>query len=161
MATIPQPLTSSEIREGIAVRMVAAASDLDEPVRLLLKNAIAQSLTKTCSLNSTAYSKFSAKWKLDYEAMKSGLAARWWVDYALDDFGRVTSGGIGGNLGLRRQETVSGLKEGTIEEMPPDKFRRETAQPVPAATVIKPADPNANQPGMSHAKRNDGRRRDV
>lgn len=111
-----------------------------------LKLAIEESLAKTCSLNRTMYAKFSASWTLGIA--DGPLAARWWVDYILDDFGRLTVGGIGGSLGQpRNAETFTG----EIEEMPPDKFRRETSQPIPAPVVVKPKE--TNRLGLTHAQR--------
>jgi hypothetical protein len=105
------------------------------------------------------YSKFSAKWSLNYRETPMGLKASWWVDYVLDDFGRETRGGIGGNIGF--PETVAPNKfEGVIEEMPPDKFRRETKQPIPAPVVVKKPDPQQSGT-VSRSKRGQGKRRDV
>lgn len=152
--TTPQPLTSEEIKEGITVRICAA---LPDDVAPQLKDAIYASLGRTCSLNSTMYSKFKAKWMLGYVTSPK-LVAYWWIDYELDDFGRVTRGGIGGNIGPHDGEHCLTL-EGTIEEMPPDKFRRETRQPVPSPAVIKKPDPN--QSTMSKSVRGQGKRRDL
>jgi hypothetical protein len=41
--------------------------------------------------------------------------------------------------------------EGTIEEVPPDRFRRETDQPIPKPTELKPPDPEKST--MSWAQR--------
>ena len=55
---IPQPLTGTEIKRGIAVRMTR---DLPEDVREPLKDRIIEGLGKTCSLlGHTAYAKFKA-----------------------------------------------------------------------------------------------------
>ena len=151
----PQPLNSMEIREGITVRICAA---LPENIGAQLKDSIYKSLGNTCSLNSSMYSKFSAVWSVNYRETPKGLKASWWIDYKLDDFGRQTVGGIGGNFG--NPETLGPEKfSGSIEEMPPDKFRRETKQPIPAPEVIKKPDPN--QVGMSQARKGPCKRRDV
>lgn len=151
---IPQPLTSEEIIEGIAVRIVGAAQ---VKAYELLGAAIRASLAQTCSLNRSVYSKFSAKWWIEFSETEIGLRAKWWVDYALDDFGRVTRGGIGGRIGVLTEEHYR--VEGEIEEMPPDRFRRETKQPIPAAQVIKPKDPNLL--GMTHSQRVSVKRKDA
>lgn len=159
--SIPQPLLSQEIQEGIATRIAQAIPDLDEPVREAVKQAIMVSLTKTCSLNRTVYSKFSATWKFGSLVRDGKFCARWWVEMALDDFGRVTKPAIGGVLGPAHVDEIAMDVEGTIPEMPPDKFRRETQQPVPSPTVLKKPNSDANQATMSHTPRGPGRRRDV
>jgi len=156
--TTPVPLDSSEIAEGIAVRMISSIADLEEQDREVLKPAIMASLAKTCSLNRAVYSKFSAKWRLSYGFLKDSLLAKWWVDYELDDFGRVTKGGIGGNIG--NPEEGAGFRiEGSIDEMPPDKFRRDTKQPIPLPQVVKK--PETNQIGLTHSRRGEGKRKDA
>lgn len=154
----PLPLVSEEIREGIAIRIVGSIPELDETDREALKAQIYESLGKTCSLNRTVYSKFNAKWRLSYGFKDDSLLACWWVDYELDDFGRVAAGGIGGNIGNPPEGSGFSLS-GIIEEMPPDKFRRETKQPIPAAQVIKPKEQSLV--GMTHSQRGPGKRRDV
>jgi hypothetical protein len=156
-ATTPQPLNSDEIREGISVRIAQAIAELDDPIRELVKQAIFLSLGKTCSLNGTAFSKFSATWKFRHAVVKGQLQAKWWVDYVLDDFGRLTVGGIGGNIGDPGEDAE--IAEGLIQEMPPDRFRRETKQPIPAPQVVKAPEPN--QIGMSKAWKGQGKRREV
>lgn len=146
---IPHPLTSEEIAEGIAVR-ISADAEVEDRDREPLKLAIMTSLTKTCSLNRTVYSKFSASWRMNYGYKGDTLLARWWVDYELDDFGRVAKGGIGGNIG-NPPEGAGVISEGKIEEMPPDRFRRETKQPIPAPQVVKPKD--QNQLGVTRSPR--------
>ena len=92
---IPQPLTGTEIRKGIAVRMTQG---LPADVQEALREQIIAGLGKTCSLlPSSAYAKFSAGWRLTFGLdAKGSLLSEWWVDYQLDDFGRVTKGAIGG-----------------------------------------------------------------
>lgn len=107
---IPQPLSGDEIREGIATRMAAE-----------FKDAVLKSLARSCSFNHTSFPKFSAKWN---------------VEYRLDDYGRITHGAMPGTLGeplFDQGEQVSG----EIPEVPPDQFRRETQQPIPAPQVIQ------------------------
>ena len=153
---IPQPLTGTEIKLGIAVRMTL---DLPEDVRDPLKERIIEGLGKTCSLlGHTAYAKFKAKWSITLWNEGNKTFAKWWVDYELDDFGRVTKGGIGAgdNCIDGTQVTVVG---GTIDEVPPDRFRRETDQPIPKPTEIKPPEPEKST--FSRSTRGNGRRRQV
>lgn len=152
---IPQPLTGTEIKRGIAVRMTR---DLPENVREPLKDRIIEGLGKTCSLlGHTAYAKFKATWTLSWWMEKNEVRSNWWVDYYLDDFGRVTHGGIGD----RDSRVVDGghLTEGIIEEVPPDRFRRETDQPIPKPTELKPKDQDKST--FSKSIRGSGKRRDV
>ncbi len=157
---IPQPLTSEEIREGLALRMSAMVPDLTEDEARELKGQIERSLEKTCSLNRSMYSKFKASWRIWHGWKEHGtqFGCWWWVDYELDDFGRVTKGGIGGKVSFGG-EHVGIMIEGSVDEMPPDRFRRETRQPVPQPTVIKKPEPN--QGGMSHTPRGAGKRKDA
>ena len=122
---IPMPLSSDEIKFGIAKKMAAE-----------FETEVLKSLGRTCSLNHTSFSKFSAKWSIAFH---------------LDDFGRVTEGVIGGAVGEPIPEAEAETIEGAIEPMPPDKFRRETTQPIPAPQVVqqKPA-PDG---GMTRAPR--------
>jgi hypothetical protein len=151
---VPLPLSSAEIKEGITDRICAA---LPDEIANALKIPIRLSLDKTCSLNATSYTKFKAKWKVEYRVADE-LCAKWWVDYELDDFGRPTVGGIGGHVGDKPGALYEEIT-GTIEEMPPDKFRRETGQTIPAPTVVKKPDPQ--QLGVSKSLRGSGKRRDV
>lgn len=150
----PQPLTGTEIKRGIAVRMTQG---LPADVAETLRDKIIDGLGKTCSLlPSSAYAKFKANWRLEYSL--SGLGGKWWVDYELDDFGRVTRGGIGGKIG-ELDEGSSLFRGGTIEEVPPDRFRRETDQPIPKPTELKP--PDQEKSTFSKAMRGSGKRREV
>lgn len=156
MSTVtPQPLTGTEIKRGIAVRMT---QDLPADVQESLREQIIAGLGKTCSLlPSSAYAKFKAEWKLGYVATPK-LRAYWWVDYNLDDFGRMTMGGIGGHFG----DSTCGegkLLSGTIEEVPPDRFRRETDQPIPKPVDLKPQ--TQEKSSFSKSIRGSGKRREV
>ena len=108
---IPIPLNSDEIKFGIDKKM-AAEFEIE----------VLKSLGRTCSLNHASFSKFSAKWSIYFH---------------LDDFGRMTDSFIGGAVGEPTPEAEGGKIEGAIEEMPPDKFRRETTQPIPAPHVVQ------------------------
>jgi hypothetical protein len=127
--TTPQPLTGEEIRKGIAARI--AASVPPEHFENI-KEIIYDGLGKTCSLeSSTCYSKFKADWKTGLNDDESEFL--WWVNYELDDFGRISRGGIGYWNGTSITELISGK----IDECPPDKFRRETDQPIPKSVELK------------------------
>lgn len=151
----PQPLSGTEIKRGIAIRMTQG---LPADVCDTLREKIIEGLGKTCSLlPSSAYAKFKAKWNLGYLRGEE-LTALWWVDYELDDFGRVTKGGIGGRVGNpdgQRCNTV----EGIIDEVPPDRFRRETDQPIPKPTELKMTEQEKST--FSKAMRGSGKRREV
>lgn len=155
LTSLPQPLTGTEIKRGIAVRMTQGLpADVAEP----LKNEIIAGLDKTCSLlPSSAYAKFKASWKLDWWKERDDIQFSWWVDYELDDFGRVTKGGIGGPILGRRGDAVS--LTGEIAEVPPDRFRRETDQPIPKPTELKPLEEQKSS--FSKAMRGSGKRREV
>jgi hypothetical protein len=153
--SIPQPLTGDEIKKGIAVRMT---QDLPAAVQEALREQIVSGLGKTCSLlPNSAYAKFKAEWRLGYVQTPEFMAS-WWVDYELDDFGRVTKGGIGGSVGNPDgQHCIA--SSGTIDEVPPDRFRRETDQPIPKPTELKK--PDAEKSTFSKSLRGQGRRRQV
>jgi hypothetical protein len=169
---VPQPLSGEEIRKGIASRI---SSEVPEEHAEAVKEIVYLGLAATCSLeSSTAYSKFKASWKLAFSAprvpaidgMNNGLAVCWWVDYELDDFGRITKGGIGGNTSNSKFRICNQLAvmelphiEGEIPEVPPDRFRRETSQPIPKPRELKQPDPQ--QSSLSRAVRGQGKRRDV
>lgn len=153
---IPQPLNGTEIKKGIAVRMTQG---LPSDVQEALREQIISGLGKTCSLiPSSAYAKFTAKWTLTWCKPADFIVASWWVDYELDDFGRITKGGIGDY-----QHNVDGdvvqVLTGIIDEVPPDRFRRETDQPIPKPTELKPAD--AEKSTFSRSIRGSGKRRQV
>ena len=152
---IPQPLTGTEIKLGIAVRMTR---DLPEDVREPLKERIIEGLGKTCSLlGHTAYAKFKARWELVWWKEGEKLLVSWWTEYDLDDFGRVTSGAIGEKRDFT-SNTVN-ICRGTIDEVPPDRFRRETDQPIPKPTELKPKEQGNST--FSKSIRGSGKRRDV
>lgn len=152
---IPQPLTGTEIKKGIAVRMTQGLpADVAEPLR----EQIIAGLGKTCSLMpSSAYAKFKATWTLCWVRSGDEILANWWITYELDDFGRKTAAGIGdlrhaiGDIG----EELSGV----IDEVPPDRFRRETDQPIPKPTELKPPEPEKST--FSKSMRGAGKRRTV
>ena len=153
--SIPQPLSGAEIKLGIAVRMTQG---LPDEVADTLKEKIVAGLGKTCSLlPSSAYAKFKATWRLDWWKEGDSIQFSWWVDYELDDFGRVTKGGIGGPIIGRRGDALS--LSGEISEVPPDRFRRETDQPIPKPTELKPADQEKST--FSKSMRGSGKRKEV
>ena len=153
---IPQPLNGNEIKRGIAVRMTQG---LPPDVTEALRDQIIAGLGKTCSLMpNSAYAKFKATWEMSwwYDDLHM-LRCSWWVDYELDDFGRVTKAGIG-----QRPAWIPShisLTKGVIEEVPPDRFRRETDQPIPKPTELKAPEPEKST--LSQAVRGQGRRRTV
>ena len=153
--SIPQPLTGTEIKKGIAVRMT---QNLPADVQESLREQIIAGLGKTCSLlPNSAYAKFSADWKLAWWKDEVNTKAAWWVTYRLDDFGRVTIGGIGDRL-FEAPEGID-ANMGTIDEVPPDRFRRETDQPIPKPTELKK--PDAEKSTFSKSLRGQGKRRQV
>ena len=152
--TIPQPLNGMEIRKGIAVRMTQGLpADVAEPLR----EQIIAGLGKTCSLlPSSAYAKFKAKWTLFYWKEKESLIANWWVEYELDDYGRVTKGAIG-KRDIAPDPSRAICHSGVIDEVPPDRFRRETDQPIPKPVELKQPEPEKST--MSRAIKGTGKRR--
>lgn len=154
--TLPQPLTGTEIKRGIAQRMTQG---LPAEVAETLREQIIAGLGKTCSLlPSSAYAKFSADWKFAWWNYEGRTLASWWVNYKLDDFGRVTNGGIGERYPVEGFHVYTEL-EGIIEEMPPDRFRRETEQPIPKPTELKPQEQDKSS--FSKSMRGSGKRRQV
>lgn len=148
--TIPQPLNGNEIKKGIAVRMTQG---LPEDVSESLREQIVAGLGKTCSLMPTsAYAKFKGSWVLAWWWEGNRLIANWWVKFILDDFGRLTMGGIGDSA--TEPPSNAAYSEGTIDEVPPDRFRRETDQPIPKPTELKPPEPE--KATMSHSQRGKG-----
>ena len=149
---IPQPLTGVEIKVGLSLRISNTVPGLSEKQNKELRDAVYKSLSNTCSLNEASFTKFSAKWtvKRDKDAFS------WWVDYELDDFGRPISGGIGGNIG--KVSIKAEVLHGSVDVMPPDKFRRETEQPIPAAQVVKPKT-KPNELGIARSHRMQGSRK--
>lgn len=154
--SIPQPLTGDEIKKGIAVRMT---QDLPADMQEALREQIIAGLGKSCSfLPSSAYAKFKATWRLAYWTTSEGIGGNWWVDYELDDFGRVTKGGIG-DVDQYIHPSGSTIVQGVIDEVPPDRFRRETDQPIPKPTELKK--PDAEKSTFSKSLRGQGKRRQV
>lgn len=152
---IPQPLNGTEIKKGIAVRMT---QDLPPDVTESLCEQIIAGLGKTCSLlPSSAYAKFKAGWKLAWWRDEEAILCAWWVEYELDDFGRVTRGGIGNATIAIPPEAPFTL--GVIDEAPPDRFRRETDQPIPKPIELKPSEPEKST--FSRSTRGSGKRRTV
>lgn len=153
--SIPQPLGGAEIKKGIAVRMT---QDLPADVAESLREQIVAGLGKTCSLHPNfAYAKFKAEWTLSWWRKDSEIQANWRVGGSLNDFGRVTPFGIGDQI-LQIPESAS-RSQGMIEETPPDKFRRETDQPIPRPTELKPPEPEKST--FSKSTRGGGRRSQV
>lgn len=151
---IPQPLTSTEIRTGLSLRIAACVPSISPEKSKELRDAIFRGLHNTCNLNEASYAKFSAKWTVrEYEG-----AYLWWCDYTLDDFGRQIKGGIGGKCGAVRESFPPDAPSytGSVEEMPPDRFRRETEQPIPQAQVVKKK--NDEGLGLSRAQKRGGKR---
>lgn len=157
IATAPKPLNGTEIKKGIAVRMTQG---LPEDVAGPLKEQIIAGLGKTCSLMpSSAYAKFKAKWEIHYWSITphtENYESSWWVDYELDDFGRITKGGIG-KIVENGHNSVH--LSGTIDEVPPDRFRKETDQPIPKPTELKPTEHEKST--LSKSVRGRGKRRQV
>ena len=153
--TVPQPLNGDEIRKGIAARI---AVEVPEEHAEAIREIVYRGLAATCSLESSAaYSKFKADWLLSWWVEKGQVCAEWWVNYELDDFGRVTKGGIGSKP-QTVPEKVNTLA-GDILEVPPDRFRRETNQPIPKPRELKP--PEQQQTTLSRSIRGQGKRRNV
>ena len=151
---IVQPLNGEEIRKGIAARI---SQSLPVDVQDSLRQQIYDGLQKTCSLNpNLAYAKFKSKWTLTWWKVNREVHSNWWVDYQLDDFGKVTSGGFGDKRKAPSSsaETVTG----EIDETPPDRFRRETDQPIPKPIELKPAEEKST---FSKSLKGSGKRRSV
>lgn len=153
---IPQPLSGMEIRKGIAVRMTQG---LPLDVAEALREQIVTGLGKTCSLMpNAAYAKFKATWELAWWNYEGKLLSSWWVSGSLDDFGRITPFGIGRKMSVEGFQGYTEIK-GTIDEVPPDRFRRETDQPIPKPTELRLPEPEKST--MSKSIRGQGKRRTV
>jgi len=153
--TIPQPLGGNEIKKGIAARMTQG---LPPDIAEALREQIIAGLGKTCSLiANAAYAKFKASWSLSWWRAGEEIRSHWWVDYVLDDFGHITRGGIGHRVPVMPKSAVT--TSGVIEEVPPDRFRRETDQPIPKPTELKPPEPEKSR--FSRSTRGSGKRRQV
>jgi hypothetical protein len=154
-ATIPQPLTGVEIRQGIATRMT---KELPEEAREKWRDDIAERLSKVCSLTpAAAYAKFSATWHLEWWLTKDTVMASWWVRGTLDDYGRQTPFYM--DLIWEGTPDDSVMLDGEIPFTPPDKFRRETDQPIPKPVELKGQEPEKGS--FSRAAKGDGKRRMV
>lgn len=137
--TVPQPLTGMEIRKGIAARVSA---EVPKEYAEAVKESIFQGLGKTCSLESSCcYSKFKADWNVACWREDEKIEVSWWIQYELDDFGRVTRNRMGNFMG--RPLNVEEFS-GSIPEVPPDRFRRETEQPIPRPVELKKPEPEAS-----------------
>lgn len=159
-ATIPQPLNGTEIKKGIAVRMTQGLpDDVREPIR----EQIAAGLGKTCLLQlNVCYSEFVAVWKLAWRKSQTGTDVFFWVNYELGNYGQWTKGAIGSwpidNMdGCEHCEGTINAKE--PDGAPPDRFRRETDQPIPKPTELKPSD--SEKSTFSRSIRGQGKRRQV
>ena len=131
--------------------------NLPEDVQEPLREQIIQGLGKTCSLMpNSAYAKFNDKWDMTWWRNGEEVKAGWWVTYELDDFGHVTRGGIGENATAPDNSTRI---TGVIEEVPPDRFRRETDQPIPKPVELK--NPEPEKSSFSRSVRGSGKRREV
>ena len=155
--TIPLPLSGTEIKLGIAVRMTR---DLPEDVREPLKDRIIEGLGKTCSLlGHTAYAKFKATWKLNLVERRHDRDSCRLVGHLR--FERFWTRHIGRNRRVRLTPPDESqiISHGTIDEVPPDRFRRETDQPIPKPTELKPKEHGDST--FSKSIRGSGKRRDV
>jgi len=139
---VPLPLSSIEIKDGIAsfIRQAGVPESAAAQIR--------QGLNRTCSLNRQCYSKVTVGWKI--------VAGEWKIEYQLDDFGRITNGFLNGKLVDCDNLEASGV----IEPMPPDRFRRESEQPIPAPTVVQ-TKPDDKAHTFSQSIRGRGKHRDV
>ena len=153
--TIPQPLNGGEIKRGIAARMTL---DLAPEISESLREQIVFGIGKTCSLNPNfAYAKFKATWDLTWWKVGAEIHAHWWVTGELNDFAKMTPFGIGDRRRAPAKDAVT--TSGEIAETPPDRFRRETDQPVPKPTELKPPEPEKST--FSRSTRGGGNRRRV
>ena len=127
----PEPLTSDEIKEGIAFKVA---------------EAVHAALNSHCALYGKSYGKFSAHVR---------------VEFRLDDFGRVVEGVREGTVVGDEGPADSGAAIQTlrveIPETPPNQFRRETQQEVPALNTAK-GSKGREQAGMVTRAQRGGRR---
>jgi len=124
---IPQPLSGDEIKIGIGKFVLAAGAPE------FIADSIRIGLNGTCLLNGCAYSKVKIDWKV--------VAGEWRVDYELDDFGRVARGMMNGKLPAEFEDFDL---RGSIEPMPPDRFRRESEQKIPIPTLVNKQNEESN-----------------
>lgn len=151
----PQPLNGAEIKKGIAVRMTKdfPANEWED-----MREKIFQGLGKTCTLVAgAAYAKFKGDWTMTRWTDSGITHMCWWVEGTLDDYGRITKF----SMGDRRLTPPEGAVTvaGTIEYTPPDKFRRETDQPIPKPTELR--NPESSTSTFSRSTRGPGRPRKV
>jgi len=133
VATIPKPLSGDEIKSGIAFMMT---SRLPGEAREQIRSQIEFGLRKCCSVTpGMAYSRFSAEWTMTWWRDGEQHRANWWVTAQLDDYGRLTPMSIGETQYEESKHAAS--LSGEISFTPPDRFRRETSQSVPAAVELK------------------------
>jgi hypothetical protein len=153
--TIPQPLTGSEIKRGIAVRMTM---ELPDESREDARENITAALGKVCTLTpNSAYSKFRAEWKLQWWIHEDKVRFRWEIRGTLEDYGRETPFSFMSGWVDVTEDHVEVV--GEIPFTPPDKFRRETDQPIPKPTELKPPEPEKST--FSKSMRGGGNRRQV
>lgn len=102
---LPNPLTDSEIKDGIAYKVA---------------QAVRESLDTTCHLFGKSYPKFRAKIRIEYD---------------LEDFGRDVQGVREAKVddGDTFDTPVSTVLDVEIPYTPPNQFRRETEQAIPTA----------------------------
>ena len=100
---LPNPLTSDEIKDGIAFKVA---------------EAVRASLNTTCHLYGKSYPKFRA---------------RIIIEYSLEDFGRDVEGVRVAIVGDSGNFDSTGSMDIEIPYTPPNQFRRETEQPIPTS----------------------------
>lgn len=153
-SSVPQPLNGVEIRRGIAVRMTG---DLPDGAREEARERISSRLEKVCTLvPNAAYARFKATWTLTWWLREERVGSNWRVEGTLDDYGRQIPFSMEEKDGLEDADSVT--LSGTIDFTPPDKFRRDTDQPVPKPIELK----KSEDAGMfSRSNRGQGKRRTV
>lgn len=139
---IPQPLAGEEIKEGVRKFVLNAGAPE------FIASEIRKGLNGTCLLNGCAYSKVKIDWKV--------VAGEWRVDYELDDFGRIARGMMNGRLPSEFEEIEL---RGSIEPMPPDRFRRESEQKIPFPTLVNKTHEESNS--FSQSRKGRGKVREV
>ena len=126
--TPPPPAQTFAPQSGQPIRTPRALSPEEQVTGLarIMAEHFARTLQKTCVLNSGACTK---------------LRATWQITYAKEDFGREQAGTICGGTGdpLPTDDVLTGVVAGELAAMPPDQFRKASAQEIPSATLVKPA----------------------